>query len=277
MSEQTTVSPCCITGHIHQGQPLGSFEVLHGLRTYVSNPKPPTDGSKQNVVILISDIFGVDLVNTKLVADEYAGRGWKVLLPDFLEGDAIDHNLLNSIVPNLRVKAEATVASKAIDTAKMAAAMGPWVAKHREAVSKPLIEKYVQAVRADPSTGKIAAVGYCWGGRYSLILAQDDSPAKVDVAVGTHPSFLVNDDVKPITSVPVAIFKGTEDDMMSDDALKEVEDILRANLGDKLRVQLFDKAVHGFSVRGDLENDKERAQKEEVTKATADFIQKYFD
>ncbi len=46
------------------------------------------------VVIFISDIFGVDLVNTKLLADEWAGAGWKVLLPDFLEGDAVGHEHL---------------------------------------------------------------------------------------------------------------------------------------------------------------------------------------
>ncbi|WRT63806.1 uncharacterized protein IL334_000731 [Kwoniella shivajii] len=275
MSEQTTVSPCCVTGHIHKGDPLGSFEVLHGLRTYVSNPKPPAEG-KQNVVVLISDIFGVDLVNTKLVADEYAGNGWKVLLPDFFEGDAIDHELLNTIVPNLRVQAEATIATKAVDTAKTGAALGPWLAKHREAVSKPLVEKYFQSLRADQSTGKIATVGFCWGGRYSLLLAQDDSPARVDVAIAAHPSFLVNDDVKPITKVPVAIFKGTADAMMTDEALDEVEGILKGNLGDKLVVKKFPDAVHGFAVRGDLENGQEKAQKEEVTKETTEFISKYF-
>ncbi|WWC85849.1 uncharacterized protein L201_000716 [Kwoniella dendrophila CBS 6074] len=275
MSEQTTVSPCCITGHIHQGEPLGSFEVIHGLRTYVSNPKP-TEG-KQNTVVLISDIFGVDLINTKLVADEYAGNGWKVLLPDFLEGDAIDHNLLNSIVPNLRVQAEATVASKAVDSAKMAAAMGPWVAKHREAVSKPIIENFFKALRADPSTGKIAAVGFCWGGRYALVLSQDDSPARVDIGVAAHPSFLVNDDVKPITKTPVAVFKGTADAMMTDEALDQVEDILRNNLGDKFVAKKYPDAVHGFAVRGDLENGKEKAQKEEVTKDIVDFVSKYFN
>jgi hypothetical protein len=35
-------------------------------------------------------------------------------------------------------------------------------------------------------------------------------------------AFLVNADVEPIKTVPVAIFKGTDDDMMTDSALDEV-------------------------------------------------------
>jgi hypothetical protein len=41
-------------------------------------------------------------------------------------------------------------------------------------------------------------------------------------ALLTSPAFLVNADVEPIKSVPVAIFKGTDDDMMTDSALDEV-------------------------------------------------------
>ena len=37
------------------------------------------------------------------------------------------------IVPNKRVQAEATVVSKAADTVKMGAALGPWVVANREA------------------------------------------------------------------------------------------------------------------------------------------------
>ena len=35
-------------------------------------------------------------------------------------------------------------------------------------------------------------------------------------------AFLVNADVEPIKSVPVAIFKSTDDDIMTEDALDEV-------------------------------------------------------
>lgn len=56
----------------------------------------------------------------------------------------------------------------------------------------------------------------------SLLLANDDSPAKVDVCIAFHPSFLVEADLKNITSVPCAILKGSSDDMLSDDQLDQV-------------------------------------------------------
>lgn len=89
------------------------------------------------MVIFIPDIFGVDLVNTKLLADEWAANGWKVLLPDVLEGDAVPDSHLKAIAPNMRDKAQATLASKAIATAETAAALGPWIVKHREAGESP--------------------------------------------------------------------------------------------------------------------------------------------
>jgi dienelactone hydrolase len=50
---------------------------------YVS---PSSDNSKAKTVIFIADIFGYELVNTRLVADEYAAQGFHVLVPDFFEG-----------------------------------------------------------------------------------------------------------------------------------------------------------------------------------------------
>jgi hypothetical protein len=46
--------------------------------------------------------------------------------------DAADHST-QTIVPNKRVKESATAISKAADTVKMGAALGPWIVANREA------------------------------------------------------------------------------------------------------------------------------------------------
>ena len=57
-------------------------------------------------------------------------------------------------------------------------------------------------------SGKIIAVGFCWGARYALLMAQ--KPSKVDVVIANHPSFAVDADVEAV-EVPVAFLKGDQD------------------------------------------------------------------
>lgn len=73
---------------------MGQFETIHNIRTYVSTPKNPSTSGKQDTVIFLHDIFGPDLVNTKIVADEWAGQGFKVLLPDFFDNDPVPDKYL---------------------------------------------------------------------------------------------------------------------------------------------------------------------------------------
>lgn len=100
-SPRSTAPTNLVETDIHSGNPLGSISIQHDLRTYVSLPSSAHKGGaegqvgqKQDTIILISDIFGIDLVNSKLIADEWAGQGYKVLLPDFFEGDPIPESLL---------------------------------------------------------------------------------------------------------------------------------------------------------------------------------------
>ena len=83
---------------IHEGTPLGNFETVHGLRTYVSNPKDTSSG-KVDTVVFLHDIFGPDLVNTKIVADEWAGQGYKVLMPDLFDNDPVPDKYLKVSTP----------------------------------------------------------------------------------------------------------------------------------------------------------------------------------
>ena len=94
MSEQTTIAPCCTTGHLHEGTPLGTTKVVHDLETYVTEPKTAGQGGKVDKVVFVSDIFGV-YPNAKLLADEWAGQGYEVLIPDLFTNGPISLDLLN--------------------------------------------------------------------------------------------------------------------------------------------------------------------------------------
>lgn len=63
---------------------------------------------------------------------------------------------------------------------------------------------------------------------------------------------------------------------MSEDDLNKVEQVMKQNLGEKLVVRRFPGAVHGFTIRGDMEDGQEKAQKEQANKDSFDFVAKYF-
>lgn len=69
------------------------MQLLYGLNTYVSNPKSSSDGPT-NTILMVPDIFGL-YVNAKLLCDDWAGQGYRVLMPDLFEGDPVPIEMLN--------------------------------------------------------------------------------------------------------------------------------------------------------------------------------------
>lgn len=92
-------------------------------------------------------------------------------MPDFFHGDPIAHDMLSTIVP--RDPDALSLVQKATNAASTGAALGPWLLRHREAVARPLVDAAVRALREDPDVKSVGAIGFCWGGRYALLLAAD--------------------------------------------------------------------------------------------------------
>ena len=73
---------------------------------------------------------------------------------------------------------------------------------------------------------------------------------------------------------PLAIAAGTADTLVSvDNCLHVSAEINKA--GGIAELQLYDDAVHGFAVRGDDLNERERLQKEQALQQGVDFLTKY--
>lgn len=78
---------CCATGSLHTGTPAGREEKIHGLDCYIAEPNPGT--KVKGIVVIIPDIFGWTLPNSRILADQYAQKGgFQVFLPDFMNGQS---------------------------------------------------------------------------------------------------------------------------------------------------------------------------------------------
>ena len=72
----------CLQGNKLSGTPSGTFD-----GTAYFHPSSPPDSKR--AVILLTDIFGLKLVNPKLIADQYSERlKCDVWVPDFFNGTA---------------------------------------------------------------------------------------------------------------------------------------------------------------------------------------------
>lgn len=198
MSENVGMSSCCLSGAVHEGTPTGRVDTIGGLQTYISEPKTR---SKEKSIIFISDsvhahvsslefplicsvVFGWEFTNVRLLADEYAKEGFCVYLPDFHQGDSLPIDFLQNVEPPLKKQETLTVIEKAKNTAVVPATLGPWLLTHRESVTRPLIDGFVNTVRNTPGTNKIGALGFCWGGRYAILQAHGQSKDGSGSAIG---------------------------------------------------------------------------------------------
>lgn len=75
-------------------------------------------------------------------------------MPDVHFGDSLPIEFLDNAEPKLEVREKEGLVDKTTRTAKIGVTLGPWLVTHREAVSKPIIDKFIQDIRSTPGTNK---------------------------------------------------------------------------------------------------------------------------
>lgn len=148
----------------------------------------------------------------------------------------------------MKTKEEQGAIDKTKGTVDVMATLGPWLAKHREGVSEPLISEFVNTVRQIPGTNKVGAIGFCWGGRYAILQTQVPRPegdvGGVDAAYACHPSLLSIPADFDTVGKPLSIAIGTKDSLMDQASNEKVKDVL-----DKkevpTEVRYYEDQIHG--------------------------------
>ncbi|KAM0331586.1 hypothetical protein ACHAQA_003265 [Verticillium albo-atrum] len=225
--------PDCFKGAEHDGKPIGTEDTIHGVFTYVAEPKSGTDAT--STIILITDAFGFNLVNSKLLADIYAAKtGCRVLVPDIIPGGGVPVDSLqlmervSSPVGMFDLLGQAT---RAYNLALMLSRFVPFAIRTRNVF--PAVLAYARAVRSElPHGAKLGAAGFCWGALQTTKLSQESAVAGedahlLDAHFMAHPSgFGSPEDIVEASKrfqVPVSIAVGDKDMMLSVEAANTIQ------------------------------------------------------
>ena len=171
---------------------------------------------------------------------------------------------------------------KAKNAAVVPVTLGPWLAKHREGVSRPIIDGFVNAVRMLPGTDKIGALGFCWGGRYAILQAHGQekdangsSVGGVDAAVACHPNLVaIPGDFDPITK-PLSLALGTKDSLLDQASVGSIQDLMAKKTNVPHEIRLYEDQLHGFALRSDWSSEKDKKAMDEAGQQGIDWFNSY--
>jgi len=243
----------CVKGVTHEGEAKGKWEEINGVNCYIATPT--TDYPKDKVLLFLTDVFGPQLINNQLLADDFAANGFKTIIPDYLNGDPIPADALNP--------------GGSFDIMK-------WFPSHGTEQTRPPLDKVIEGLKKDGITA-FGATGYCFGGRYCFDLGFDGIPKAIAVA---HPSLLkVPDDLEKYTTTataPILFNTCTVDSQFPLTASSAADEIFgNGKFKPGYKREYFEGCEHGFAVRGDMSNPKVKAGKEGAFKATVEWMIKY--
>jgi len=288
--------PDCFRGGKAVGTPKGTIQTLHGVPTYITEPATPSPSG--STIIYYTDIFGLRLVNNKVLADAYAAStGLRVLVPDIIPGGAASPTILplmDKITTPVRWFDILGQISRAISFVRAIAQALPVMIRARpgsQACFASCLE-YTRQIKADlPPGGKLGLAGFCWGGYPSLNLSaqpavEGGSERLVDAQFCAHPSFLKMPDHVVNAAVafktPIAIAFAEKDMAISMAKVDETEAALRRKAGSGegengyfYELRTYKRAAHGFAVRAKPGEEVESKAADEAVQQAVDWFKRW--
>lgn len=187
---------------------------------YLSLPR----GGKGPGIVLVQEIFGVNQ-HIRNVADQYAADGYVVLAPDLFWRDGARIELSYDEAGWKR----AVELMNATDFAKAQSDIAATV-------------KTLRALDA-VGDGKVASIGYCYGGRLSYHTAAN---GLVDAAVCYYGGGIQNGlDRADQIKVPLLMHFGSADSHIPLDAVKSIAEKFDSN--EEVEIHVYEGAEHGFN------------------------------
>lgn len=252
--------------------PSGELSQLGGIDVYISKPADyPHAPSK--LLLLLTSATGIDSENNKIQADRYAKEGFLVVMPDMFSNDPLPGTATYqeekdaSVIEQIKMRAADAVKSFTIDM---------WLARQTPEKVLPIIHKAIEAAKdeyadAVANGGGIYSVGYCFGGRMTLLLAgekpdmvlwgqqvKDEEAGVVKkgpyIKAGAiaHATLVSKEDFEG-TKAPLAFICVENDQLFEEDIREHGEKYLKEN-NIESEFKTYSGVPHGFGVVGEYED-----------------------
>jgi len=259
--------------------PSGEMTQLGGIDCYVSKPNdyPHAPGK---LLLFLTGATGLHSENNQIQADKYASEGFVVILPDMFSDDPLPGSVTYqedkdpSIIEQIKMRVAETGKSFLIDM---------WLARQTPEKVLPIIHKVIDAAKDEfadsvANGGGLYSVGYCFGGRMTLLLAGEktDSPEAAlpwnqapvkdeEAGVVKKGPYIKAGAIAHATLVGKEDFTGTQaplsfvcvenDQLFPDDVKEHGENFLKTN-NIEHEFRTYSGVPHGFATLGDYEDAK---------------------
>jgi dienelactone hydrolase len=131
---------------------------------------PPGRNTSAKALLYVTDIFGVPLLQNKLLADSLAANDYLVVMPDLFKGDAIS-----------------------VEEQEAGLNLTDWIGQHPPAEIDSIINTTIEYMRSEFDVEKIGGLGYCFGGKYVPRFLT--ASGGIDVGFIAHPSSLTEQEI----------------------------------------------------------------------------------
>ena len=245
---------CCLTGHLHTGKPLGKFEQIDNITTYISHP--PASKANGHILLYYADVFGM-FTNGLLVMDSFADAGYLVVGLDYFNGDPVYLHRENG---------------KWTDTTQT---FDQWKDKYT-AVAEEYIPRWIEAIKKQfgKEDTKYACVGYCFGAPYvceSLAPSKSNGGKPICTAGAfAHPAFLKEHHFRELQNPLFLSCAETDHTFGTADRNRAIDMMIEDKK--KYQLQLFSGVAHGFALRCNLADPYEREVKEQSLRGIVEWF-----
>ncbi|KAH7018323.1 dienelactone hydrolase [Microdochium trichocladiopsis] len=228
----------------HTGAAVGKVKDVEGVDLYITGPK-----KSKTAVLYLTDVFGIQLNENKLLADSFGRAGFLTVAPDMFQGQPAPGDINGT--PDFDLE--------------------QFLYDHRPEITDPIIASTINYMRDTLKVEKIAITGYCFGGRYSFRFIADGKGG--DVGFAAHPSLLENPEVEAITK-PISVAAAQNDDLLPAPARHALEDLLMST-GQEATFATYGGTQHGFGVRANVTDPRQKFAKEEAFIQAVRFFQNW--